>query len=287
MASSSLASSAYSPAPHLAALEIPEYPQFERTAVPLGTGAVSAWKGVIQPFADDDSAQRFLGCLEQRVPVEIVEGRINSPAANAQRHWANPWLVQMQAKFLLLILEFDGTEHPRAYSLQPEISNSSHPLHPHLRHDKMIKVGRQELPALCIYSGAEFHYSPTLPRIVQFLDQLSTYMGRHLIWMRTRVEIPPTQGGRVQLPKPGEHVFELHKRIQTCSVASIKPHNLRLYQGYWPGAVARSGASDHLRTIPPTQECWCCSGKPYGQCHRALEQRIVAEHEQVVRPKRR
>jgi hypothetical protein len=269
------ASISYLPVPQIAAPEIPDYPQFERVPVPDGCEASRAWIGTIQPFKDDAAGRRFLRCVEAGLPFDIVEGTIIAGPGLNTPHRADPWLVEMGMRFRLLVLEFDGIEHPRAYALQPEISRSSHPLYPHLRTDLVITVGRRELPALCIYSGAAFSYSPEWPRIVQFLDQTTAYIGRHIIWLKTRIEIPARFGDTFRVPSPGEPIFDHLPRVETDPIASTRPRGFALWYGYWPGPVAPSGISEHLRTIRPSGECWCCSGKKYSDCHRPLEQRIA------------
>jgi hypothetical protein len=188
------ASHAYLPVLPGAAPEIPDYPQFEQVPVPAGSGATCAWEGTIQPFVDDAAGSRFLRCVEAGLPFDVVEGTIIAHPSSNARHWADPWLVEMDMKFRLLVLEFSGSQHPRVYALQPEISRSSHPLHPHLRTDLVITVGRRELPALCVYSGTVFTFSSEWPRIVQFLDQTSAYIGRHIIWLKTRIKFPVHEG---------------------------------------------------------------------------------------------
>jgi hypothetical protein len=269
------ASSAYLPVPPSAALEIPDYPQFERVPVPDGSDAICAWIGTIQPFGDDAAGRAFLRRIEAKLPFDVVEGTIIAHPLSNTRHWADPWLVGMGMRFRLLVLEFNGSKHPRAYALQPEISRSSHPLHPHLRTDLVITVGRRELPALCVYSGAAFSYSPGWPRIVQFLDQTATYIGRHIIWLRTRVEIPARFGGTFHVPSPGEPIFDHRPRFETDPIASVRSRGYAMWSGYWAGPVAPSGASEHLQTIRPSHECWCCSGKKYGECHRPIDREIT------------
>jgi hypothetical protein len=269
------ASPTYLPVPPSAALEIPDYPQFKQVLVPAGSGATCAWEGVIQPFEDDTAGRRFLSCIEAGLPFDVIAGTIIARPSSTTRHWAEPWLVEMGVRFRLLVLEFSGARHPRAYALQPEISRSSHPLHPHLRTDLVITVGRRELPALCIYSGAAFSFSPEWPRIVQFLDQTTAYIGRHIIWLRTRIKIPEYFGGAFYVPPPGELIFDQMPCVETDRIASVRSNRFAPWFGYWPGPVAPSGSSEHLRTIRPSQECWCCSGRKYGECHRPVDRKIA------------
>jgi hypothetical protein len=265
---------AYLPAP-LAAPGISEYPQFVRTTVPPGSGAMRAWTGIIQPFIDHGNARRFLTCVESSSAFDIVRGTIYAESAPGIEHWADSWLVRTDIRFRLLVLEFGGSEHPRAYALQPEISYHSHPMHPHLRVDRTIHLGPQRLPALCVYSGAEFVYSPAWPRIVQFLDQVSTFLARHIIWLRTRTPLPERYCDRPRRLSPGEFVFDAALGFNRDAAVAKSIVKVPRYAGYWPGAAAPCGAQQHLRTILPTRECWCWSGRPYADCHRKSDRQIA------------
>jgi len=263
--------------PLSAAPEISDYPQFKEAEVPKGSGASCAWEGFIQPFEDDLSARRVLHCIEGNLPVDVREGTISSDFRVKSPHWADALLVKMDVRFHVLILNFEGTEHPRAYGMQPEISRNCLAMHPHLRTDKMIQVGRQELPALCVYSGAEFDYLAGWPRTVQFLDQTAIFLARHLIWLRTRMQVPVRFGEPFHIPLLGEIIFDAQPRLQTDLIA-LRAHNYSpRWVGYWPGMVAASGATGHYFSIKPSRECWCWSGKKYGECHRPMEE-VVALH---------
>ena len=271
-----VATPAYLPAPPNAAPEIPDYPNFITTGIPDGCNAVRAWTGTIQPFTDDAAARRFLHCIEHGKPFDVVAGTIDASAPIGAHHWADPWIVDTEVQFQLLVLEFDGKEHPRAHALRPEISRNMHPLHPHLRDDKLVRIGQRLLPALCIFSGATFQYSLGPPRLVQFLDQVTAYIGRHIIWMKTRLELPERFGDGFRTPRPGEPIFGQVSTVQADRrfVQRQRRREL-LWDGYWPGPVAPSGAANHLRLISPSQDCWCCSGKRYVECHRPLELKLV------------
>jgi hypothetical protein len=276
MAQALVPSPAYFPAP-LAAPVIPEYPQFAPVPVPRSSNAPRAWEGVIQPFIDDATAREFLRRVESNSPFEIERGSIFCQSGSTTPHRADARLIDMQIRFRVIVLDFDDKEHPRAYARHPEISRAAHPLHPHLRENKPIFVGRRTLDTLCIYSGAAFTYLDGLPRIVQFLDQLAGYLGRHAIWLRTRVELPLKPGETVRVPDPSEIIYEVDPRTQRDPRFATRPKRTPFWRGYWPGLSAPSGAEAHLRTIRPSQQCWCCSGQSYGQCHRPVEQRAARD----------
>jgi hypothetical protein len=270
-----VADRAYLLAPPSAAQELPEYPQFIQTRIPHGSNAVRAWTGTTQPFIDAAAARRFLHCIEHRMPFDVIEGTIDAHPPTGAHHWADPWIVHAETQFQLLVLEFEGKEHPRAHSVTPEISRNMHPLHPHLRDDKLVRFGQRLLPALCIYSGATFQYSAGTPRIVQFIDQATAYIGRHIIWMNTRLELPQRFGDAFRTPDPGELIFGHASTVRADPRFVQRRRQEILWDGYWPGEAAPSGAANHLKFITPSQDCWCCSGKKYGECHRPLELKLV------------
>jgi hypothetical protein len=265
-----------SPAP-LAAPVLREYPQFHIIPIPEGHKAFRAFAGVIQPFEDDRTAREFLRRVEADSPIEIEEGRIVCQSQPSRPRRIDSLLVATQIRFTVIVLEFAGAEHPRAYVRFPEISRSAHPNHPHLRADNPLIVGGRVLQRLCIYSGAIFTFSNEYPRIVQFLDQLSAYLGRHTIWLKTRVELSSKPGGGFRIPDRDEVIVEIDPRAQMNPLFSRQPIEIPRWSGYWPGKSAPSGAQAHLRTIAPSQECWCCSGISYGDCHRRRELEITRQ----------
>lgn len=271
MMSSAVVPTAYLPASQSATPEIPEYPQFVRSQIPAGSNAVGAWTGAVQPFLNDETARRFLRCVEANSSFDIVEGTIEADHAPDSEHWADRWLVGTDFHFQLLVLEFDGLRHPEARVTQPEISRQMHPTHPHLRDDRLITIGRHQLPALCIYSASVFEYSPRWSKIIQFLDQTTAYLGRHIIWLKTRVEFPAGWNTCPRVPSPGEPIFDHRPAIRRDPNLSVPSKENPLWVGYWPGPVAPSGYENHLRTISPSRECWCGSGRKYEDCHRPME----------------
>jgi hypothetical protein len=264
--------------PPLAAPGIPEYPQFAQVAAPTGTGALAAWQGTIQPFTDDITARQVLRRIEAGAPFENDSGSLFCEQAPAMLpHPADPFLLKMDMSFTVLVLELPQYAHPCAFLLQPELSPSFLSFHPHVRSDCKLTIGNRTLPALCVYSGAIFEFAPGISRIVQFLDQVSTYLARHAIWLRTRVLLQQNVFGLdpiVYKPRPGTLVLdtEFDKR-SFCR----KPGEL-YWNGYWPGAAAPSSPSDHLKTIAPDGLCWCWSGKQYRNCHRKRDLQFVAQY---------
>jgi hypothetical protein len=262
--------------PPLAAPDIPEYPQFQQVTPPYGTGAYAAWQGSIQPFADDLTARQILRRIEAGEPFENDAGTLFCQRAPTIRpHPADRFLVRMDISFTVIVLQFPQFEHPCAYLLRPELSPRFLSFHPHTRGDCPLVVSKRRLPALCVYSGAIFEFAPGITRIVQFLDQLSTYLARHAIWLRTRVLLRSNNKGPDKIefrPHPGDPIIDTECGMGTFT--RQKPGDL-YWNGYWPGKAAPSGSSAHLKTIAQNDPCWCWSGKPYRLCHRPIEQRIV------------
>ncbi len=194
------------------------YPQFFEAEVPDGISAIQAWTGKIQPFRDDQMARKVIRLLDANMPLSIDQGFLTQPPDGKQlpSHWCEPLLVSMTTVFEILVLDYEKPKHPRGYCTSPPICRGSFPGQPHLRNDLSISYGRGSLPALCVYSAADFTFHERLPRIVQFVDQIATYLAKHLVWMRTRRLIDTVTGSVVHTPLPGE-------MISTLRVESISP----------------------------------------------------------------
>lgn len=262
--------------PPVAAPAIPEYPQFHRVAAPAGSGARSAWQGVIQPFADDLTAKQVLRRIEAGEAFENDAGSLFCEQPPVMRpHPADSLLMKMDIKFKILVVELPQFQHPCAYLLEPELSPRFLSFHPHTRGDCSVTIANHRLPAMCVYSGAVFQFEPGIDSTVQFLDQVATYLARHAIWLRTRVLLRCNVAEKDTIeyrPGPGEMIVD----TEACKDEfDIKPGDL-YWNGYWPGKAAPSGARAHLATIRPSRPCWCWSGKPYKDCHRPLELKIWA-----------
>ena len=135
-----LAVPAYLPAPLITAPGIPEYPDFRQTVVPENCEAIRAWTGAI--FDPSCAMRRHETSSTVWKPAGnsiSAAGTVYAHRPTTARHWADPYLVQSNIQFQVLVMEFGGTEHPRAYALAPEISYDAHPLCPHLRGDRILK----------------------------------------------------------------------------------------------------------------------------------------------------
>jgi hypothetical protein len=247
---------------------IPNYPQFYLTAIPEGSGAVRAYRGYIRPFSDDATACSVLRAFEANSAVTIASGRISADANGLSRNLFEDFLVDMAEPCTVVVLEFAGKEHPRCYLIDPPmVPRFSENLH--VRKDRSLCVAGQLRPALCVYSGSLFKYSNDGNRLEQFLDQLATYLGKHLIWLRSRsLYRRSTKGPRVlvRLRLPGEKL----------AITEVKLCKKYFLHGYWAGQAAPMSPDQHLATIDPNDECWCWSGEPYGKCCLLKDQAYVA-----------
>jgi hypothetical protein len=251
------------------------YPQFYSVPVPLGTGAQLALEGVIQPFINDNSARNFIRVLESEQQFRISEGTIvGNDGKNTGSHWADPLLIDMAVGCRVLVLSFAPPVHPRSYLLSPEFSSSFLSYHPHPRADLEIRVGRKTLVGLCVYSAAEFAFASDIDRLVQYLDQVSTFVARHLIWLRTRRLYQIVEGKKklIYCPKPRELITDNEVGVRNAAVASVVVPIRQFWDGYWPGRIAQASGRGHLALLNPEKECWCGSGQSYRLCHRAQEE---------------
>ena len=108
----------------------------------------------------------------------------------------------------------------------------------------------------------------------QFLDQLTQYVAKHLIWLRTRRLCRWNGTGVTVLhqPSPGEAIPEQAPSAHWMQSPSGRIRLIDFWSGYWPGKAARAATPrEHLRLIKPRQRCWCGLNKTYGECHRPIE----------------
>jgi hypothetical protein len=256
----------------------PNYPQFVRVPVPPNSRAKSAWKGTIQPFDSDASARAFLRDAEADRTIWVGGGSIR-PSRACERHWANPLLVNMAVECEVLVLLREPPAHPCSHLLKPRFGDHySYPgIHPHPRHDQRIELDGAGVPGLCVYSAPEVEFDPEIDPLSQYLDQLTIYVGKHLIWLRTRQQYLAARPHDILVRslQPGEELNNDEPAL-AAPATNGKPPRWLYWRGYWPGRSATGfNPRTHLETIGPDQECWCGSGVEYGACHRPKELEIV------------
>lgn len=253
------------------------YPGFSLAEVPSGASARRAWIGSIRPFEDDQSSRLLLRALDENRAVQIDRGTVRAISYPEASHPLEKLLAAMQVSFKLLLLEFAPPAHPRVYGLRPRISQHVFPAHPHLRGDQRIEYGGASLPALCVYSAAEFRYPKKIPPKAEFLDQTATFLAKQLIWIRTRRLFDIETGQLIYTPPAGDLVFDLEPRAENnVPVVSQYPRPAtRIWRGYWPGDTAPAGPAAHVATISPHSECWCGRGLLYRDCHLSYEKRAT------------
>lgn len=250
------------------------YPQFVEAPLPSITlnGAIihaeRAWQGLIQPFVNDADARLVLRALAADQAVDVAAGEVTASFEVHQiaRHNAESRMEDCSIVFDVLVLDFPAPTHPWAFSLAPIISNQKCPSHPHLRCDRTLVLPSRTLSGMCIYSAAEFRYDSALPRIPQFLDQVSIYLAKHVIWLKTqRLFNLDTH----TIVHNGLDLDTLYKDIPADSFWQKQPQLKTGWLGFWPGRKAVSG-KDHL-SLDPDGECWCGTGSIYGKCCRPLD----------------
>jgi hypothetical protein len=239
---------------------------------------VSAWSGFLKPFESDVAARSILRDMEAERALWISEGTIR-PSEDQGMHWADPLLVKMDISCeVMLCIQVDAM--PRAYLLSPRFQPfyADTAIHPHPRGDHTILYKGRPLPGLCVFSSAETIFRDGQDFHTQFLDQLTQYVAKHLIWLRTRRLCRMIAGKTYVLyqPKAGEQIIEQAPRPHWVQLAAGPTQALDFWSGYWPGKPARAITSaEHLRQIKPAQRCWCGLNKTYENCHRPLELALV------------
>lgn len=239
------------------------YPQFIEVPVPAAMLAERAWQGLLQPFIDDERARLVLRALAADQAVNIHAGQVTalSETSLMRPHKAEFRLQNCAIAFDVLILDFPAPAHPWAFSISPILSNRKYPLHPHLRTDRILALPSRLLHGMCVYSAAEFYYDPTVPRLPQFLNQVSIYLAKHVIWLKTQRLFNLANGDMIH---DGLNRQTLAKSIPGNSIWQKQPQLRTGWIGLWPGRVALSG-KDHL-SLDPDGECWCGKGITYKGC---------------------
>ena len=249
----------------------PDYPQFAPTALPDDGLTVSAWRGCLQPFASDAAARSILCDMEAEHTLWVSAGSIR-PSPLTERHWAHPLLLGMNTTCeVMLCTQVDAM--PRAYLLSPRFRPhyANTLIHPHPRADQTILHDGRPLPGLCVYSSAEIMFNEEMDFHTQFLDQLTQYVAKHLIWLRTRRFCRRVGNATSVLyqPQPGEAILEQAPVAHWIQLPTGPAWATDYWSGYWPGRAARATTpAQHIRQIRPTQRCWCGLNKVYGDCHR-------------------
>jgi SEC-C motif-containing protein len=250
-------------APAAPAPPIPAYPQFAETVVPDGCAAARAYRGFIRPFSDDETAQRVLRAITADEPLQVSAGRLDSCAKNLPTHRFENYLVEMAVPCTVVVLEFPGTRHHSAYLLDP-IQVPRFSANRHTWWKSTVVIDGKAIPELCVYAGNLFKYDPTCGRLPQFLNQLSTYLAKHLIFLRTRLLYRLHKNGTLQIVKRRKPWEPVRRGVPTLG-------DQLQWLGFWPGQAAPHGAAEHLRTVDPDGECWCNSGALYRDCHMNKE----------------
>jgi len=254
-------------APASPAPPIPSYRQFIETQVPPGCGAIRAFRGYIRPFSDDETACRVLRALVAEEALRVFEGRLDSDAVGLPEHALEPFLREMAEPCTVVILEFEGKRHPQAYLVNPlphvRASNNHHTWW-----DRTVQIDGKQVPQMCVYSANQFEYDPAIERLPQFLNQVSTYLAKHLIFLRTRMLHARRKDGTLRKMSDRKPWRPVNLGQLTFSKKSY------LY-GTWVGSVARHGIAEHLLSDDPDGECYCNSGETYRDCHMAIHQKLA------------
>lgn len=260
-----------------------DYPQFAAVPPPSDGLTVEAWQGSIQPFADDDSARFVLSEIEADHILWISAGEIRAEG-KAAPHWAHPLLVNMAVKCEVLVC-IQPEAMPRAYLLNPRFETHYEQLgiHPHPRGDQSILHGRSRVPGLCVFSSAEVAFDPEISFFTQFLDLVTQYAAKHLIWLRTRrlYRLCNSQRSVLYQPRPGELIIEQPPVVQPIMLPNGPAMAVDYWSGYWPGKAAKATTPlQHVQQIRPKQRCWCGLNKQYAQCHRSFDLSLLPPREQ-------
>jgi hypothetical protein len=104
----------------------------------------------------------------------------------------------------------------------------------------------------------------------QFLAQVSIYLGRHVVWLKTQRLFD--QDG--QMIHDGLNLSSQMTNLPATSIWQKRPALFTRWIGYWPGTSAPNG-KDHL-SLDPDGPCWCGQGRIYRNCCLVWEKNFYA-----------
>lgn len=275
------------------------YPRFEAVSPPHGSNAARAWKGTLTPFSDCFELGKIAEDLRRGLIIHLdVDGVLRHNGKCSIDHTRPAYLarlIKMRVEFEVLVLEFEDGRHRQSFCLKPEISSSLFPTHPHLRRDQTIFLTRP-IDALCPYRSDE-----TQPdSLTTYLDYVSIFLAKHLIWVRT-FELHRYSGGAawqpVFVPEPnGGHFTPSNTAVRTLgpapwlrtsrdpveifSEAASRKETLQ-WEGNWLGPSAPHDPAVILDTVDRDAKCVCGRERRYGACCRPLHKRAVSEGQSV------
>jgi hypothetical protein len=276
------------------------YPQFAPAVPPLGSAAVRAWTGRIQPFPDGKEFAGVMHHFQTQQTVDVKKrGRLCHPAScKASHHFSHNFSQLIGSTFEIVALEFAGTRHPRVYAVTPEISRRRYPNHPHLRDDQQVIISGKPLQALCTYLASDGVRPRGEMELVHALDYTSMFLAKHLLWVATNFvnyysvdDIHVRRTANVAALMSGDDIFVFDGTAGPFAafykVGAAMEHPLqqlerwiarkawKLSGGVWIGGGAPHQIAEMYREIKPWQECHCGSGLPYGTCHRNADARAL------------
>lgn len=255
------------------------YLQFLETPVPPHSAAEQAFLGTIQPFDESSDLLRICRDLREDRVVDIQAGHLRHHQNCSGHHAGSPddvRLVGMHTRFTILALRFSQGRHSQAYALTPEISRQRFPLHPHLRDDLDLFFRGRYRQSLCTY----FAPDGVCQSMVDFLDFVSIFLAKHLMWERTLKLADRATSMTLFQPEPGAPVIdstlprlgpEYSARNAPFLIHMHHPETRRFgWRGAWPGSAAPHDLESNLR-LPADSECHCGSGRTYGRCHQQMD----------------
>ena len=270
------------------------YPQFGSVVPPLGTAAVRAWRGRIQPFPDGTFFTQVMAHLQVGDTVRVGDrGRLVHPPQCKKRHeFQLGFSDRLNRSFEIVLLDFEGLRHPRVYAVSPEISRRAFPNHPHLRDDQPAFIDGKPLTALCVYLSSDGVLDRDGMQLVHVLDYTSMFLAKHLVFSATCFL------SRISMDKPpqticadpdlsvglvprevydGVHAGYAYPYRTDVILKTMQDevedwlnrgYRYALWPAVWVGPVAPHEVNELLRTVDHNAECPCGSGEAYADCHR-------------------
>lgn len=154
------------------------YPSFSVGGRPIGTGREAVWKGWVQPIRNLENLEWLLADLAQDRLVRILQGGevTHNPNCN-RKHQKLPWINKIKkpdSAFKIKITYGCGSQHPRAYSLDPII--------PTTKRKHMFRDG-----AFCAYPPWDATWQWQIQTVADFMDYVVIWLIKWNVWQQTNV----------------------------------------------------------------------------------------------------
>ena len=156
------------------------YPQFSLSGLPIGTGPVTVWKGIVQPIQTTSNVVELLDDISQDRRVEILPGgHVKHLGSCRATHAEHEWMEDITdpcMQFKLEVKYGGDAAHPQAFVLEPALPRS--------KWNHLFKDG-----SICPYPPWERVWSWMSHSVVDFMDHVLIWLIKSIVWLQANLWI--------------------------------------------------------------------------------------------------